>query len=257
MNPPTETRTHPALGLATELACFGAAGLAALALIGWQFEVPILRSPLPGQTPMNPVTAVSLILASASLWALRGAKPEPGMKKFAQVCSLLVAAIGSLKLFSVLTSIGLPLDQVLFQHKLAALPQPNQMAPNTGLALVFLGGALLALSSSTLRARRPAQPLLLATLAMSLVALLGYLLGVRSLYRIASFIPMAANTALALLLLAAGALLTRPDSGVCKFVLSPSSGGVMVRRMLPAAIVVPVVLGWLHLEGQRRERKAE
>jgi PAS domain S-box-containing protein len=250
MNPVTNARTHTALGLATSLACFGAAGTAALALVGWQFDISILRSPLSGHTPMNPVTAVSLILASASLWALRRAQPEPGTKRFAQASALLVVAIGSLKLFSVLTSIGLPLDQVLFQRKLAALPLPNQMAPNTALALVLLGGALIVLSSSTLRVRRLAQPLLLATLAMSLMALFGYVLGARSLYWTASF--MAANTAFALLLLTAGALLTQPDSGVCEFVLSPSPGGIMVRRMLPAAIVVPLALSWLRMAGQRR-----
>jgi len=252
MNPPTKTRTHSALGLATRLACVGAAGTAALALVGWQFEVFILRSVLPGQTPMNPVTAASLILASTSLWVMHRAERETGAKRFAQLCAFFVAAIGSLKLFSVLTGIGLPLDQILFQGKLAALPIPNRMAPNTALALVFLGGALLALSSSARRARWLAQPLLLTTLAMSLLAMFGYLYGARSLYWIASFIPMAVNTAFALLLLAVGALVAQPDSGVCNLLLSPSPGGVMVRRLLPAAIVVPVVLGWLRIHGQRR-----
>lgn len=46
MNPPNKSQTHSALGLAKRLACFGAAGTAALALVGWQFENSILRSPL-------------------------------------------------------------------------------------------------------------------------------------------------------------------------------------------------------------------
>lgn len=251
MNPPTESETHSGLRLATRLACVGAGATAALALVGWQLDLPILRSLVPGHTPMNPVTAVSLVLASTSLWVLHRAETGTGAKRFAQVCALIVAAIGSLKLVSVVTGIAVPLDQILFHSKLAAMPQPNRMAPNTALALMFLGGALLALSSSSSRARRPAQPLLLATLGMSLVALFGYLYGAHSLYWIASFIPMAANTAFALLLLAAGALLAQPDSGACKLLLSPSPGGVMVRRLLPPAIVVPVVLGWLGIQGQR------
>jgi PAS domain S-box-containing protein len=248
MNPPTPIQIHSARGLATRWACLGATGTAALALVGWQFDVPSLRSSLPGQTSMNPVTAVSLILASAALWAER----ESGAKWFVHLCAFVVTAIGSLKLFSMLTGFGLPLDQALFPGKLAALSPPNRMAPNTALALTLLGGGLLALGSRARRARWLAQPLFLATLATSLLAMSGYLFGARPLYGIASFIPMAANTAFALLLLAAGALLAQPDSGVCRLLWSQSPGGVMVRRLLPAAIVVPVVLGWLRIHGQRR-----
>ena len=34
-------------------------------------------------------------------------------------------------------------------------------------------------------------------------------------------------------------------------VIKSKAGGFLIRRLLPAAIIVPIVLGWLRLEGQR------
>src|SRR5690349_7653194 len=63
---------------------------------------------------------------------------------------------------------------------------------------------------------------------------------------------MSIHTAIGLFLLGVAALLTRPDRGLCGVVLSRSSGGVMARRVLPIATLVPLFLGWLRLEAQRR-----
>jgi PAS domain S-box-containing protein len=42
----------------------------------------------------------------------------------------------------------------------------------------------------------------------------------------------------------------RTDGGLMWLLLSKSAAGVMVRRLLPAALVVPMGLGWLQLQGQ-------
>src|SRR4028119_1824664 len=41
------------------------------------------------------------------------------------------------------------------------------------------------------------------------------------------------------------------EEGVRNLAGRSEMGGFLIRRLLPAAIVVPVVLGWLRLEGQR------
>src|SRR3989442_10330441 len=61
---------------------------------------------------------------------------------------------------------------------------------------------------------------------------------------------MSLNTAAALLIAAAGVLWCRPDRGFAALVASPTPGGVLTRRLLPAIIVVPLLLGWLRLAGQ-------
>ncbi len=63
--------------------------------------------------------------------------------------------------------------------------------------------------------------------------------------------PMAVHTAACILALCAGIALARPDSGVVALLRSEGAGGVLARRLLLPAAIVPIVLGYLRLEGQR------
>jgi signal transduction histidine kinase/CheY-like chemotaxis protein/HPt (histidine-containing phosphotransfer) domain-containing protein len=62
---------------------------------------------------------------------------------------------------------------------------------------------------------------------------------------------MALPTAASLFVLGIGILCARPDSGFVSVIVSDHAGGVLARRMLPVAILVPAGLGWLTLSGQR------
>ena len=54
---------------------------------------------------------------------------------------------------------------------------------------------------------------------------------------------MALNTAIAFAILSVGILCARPDRGLMAVVSSTGAGGVMARRLLPAAILIPAVVG--------------
>src|SRR5262249_20311414 len=54
-----------------------------------------------------------------------------------------------------------------------------------------------------------------------------------------------------LCVLGIGILCARPDGGFVSVIVSDHAGGVLARRMLPVAILVPAGLGWLTLSGQR------
>ena len=97
----------------------------------------------------------------------------------------------------------------------------------------------------------PAQLLALMACLASLLALIGYAFGTKALYGFASYIPMALHKALTFIVLSAGLLCARPDRGVMRVLTSDSAGGFMARRLLPAVIFVPVVLGWLRLKGEQ------
>ena len=98
----------------------------------------------------------------------------------------------------------------------------------------------------------PAQFILLIPATIALTSLLGYVYGVGALYGLASYIPMALPTAVAFLVLSLGVLLARPARGLTAVVSTDGPGGVLARRLLPAAILVPAFLGWLGLVSEHR-----
>ncbi len=63
--------------------------------------------------------------------------------------------------------------------------------------------------------------------------------------------PMRLPTALAFVALGVGLLMARPDRGLTALVRADTPGGALVRRLGPAAIVIPIVLAYALLEGVR------
>ena len=224
-------------------------------LVGWTLDVGAFKRVLPGLVAMNPVTAVCFILAGASLWLLRSEEVGQTFRRFAQGAALVVALVGLLKLLQILLGWETGIDQLLFPEKLqseaTSTGLPNRMAPNTALNLFLTGCALLFVDKRTRRGRWPAQYVVLVVVVMSLLAVIGYAYGVEYLYGVASYIPMALHTALTFTAFSAGILCARPERGLMALVISDSTGGVVARRLLPGAILVPAVLGWFQLEGQR------
>jgi signal transduction histidine kinase/DNA-binding response OmpR family regulator/HPt (histidine-containing phosphotransfer) domain-containing protein len=222
----------------------------ALILLGWLLDVALLKTMLPGQVAMNPTTAVAFILAAGALWLAspRTATRGPWIRRAAWAAAGLVVLIGAVTLAGYAIGVNLGLDQVLFRSRLGE----NRIAPNTGLCLVLLGTALLLLESGR-RRYRPAQALALVPTAIALISVIGYLYGVGQLYGLARHIPMALPTAVGFLALGLGILFARPDQGLMRAVTSDEAGGVLARRLLPAAVLVPPVLGGLRLVGERAD----
>src|SRR5215210_3783457 len=46
-------------------------------LLGWHFDIELLRAGLPGRTPVNPATALALLLAACALWMHHQARGGP------------------------------------------------------------------------------------------------------------------------------------------------------------------------------------
>ena len=237
------------------MASFLAILVGCVVLVGWTLDVGVLERVLPGLVAMNPVSAVGFVLAGVSAWLLQEERAGRRARRIARACALVVAVVGLLKLLQMLIGWEFGIDQLLFAKKLeaeaASTGFPNRMAPNTALNFFLLGGALFFLDSRTRRRRWPAQYLALAVVGISVPALVGYLYGVTYLYGVASYIPMALHTALTFVVLSVGLLSARPRRGLMAVVTSRNLGGVVARRLLPAAILVPLALGWLRLRGEQ------
>jgi hypothetical protein len=124
------------------------------------------------------------------------------------------------------------------------------MAPNTALAFVLLATALLTLDVRVAGRWWPAPVLAGAAGLLALLALLGYASGVTSLYGVTRLTQMAVPTATAVAALAIGIACARPLRGVMHLFVADTAGGTVARRLIPAAVFVPLILGALRLAGQ-------
>jgi PAS domain S-box-containing protein len=228
--------------------------IGALVLAGWFFKIETLKRVIPGLVAMNPVTALLFILSGTALLLVRRkADLNARRKMIARSAAGFTAAIGALKLFSLITGWTPGIDQWLFTQQLmdAQTGFLNTMAPNTAFNFLLIGCALLLIDTRTRKGHRPAEFLSTVSAVSALLALIGYAYHVPSFYEVGSLIPMALHTATSFLILAVGILLARADEGIATVFASDTAGGIVARRLLPLAILLPTGLGALTLEGGR------
>jgi diguanylate cyclase (GGDEF)-like protein/PAS domain S-box-containing protein len=160
--------------------------------------------------------------------------------------------IGSLTLSEYLFRINVGIDQLIF-HDLKGshgTSAPGRMSPMTAMVLLTTGLALLLLNWETRRGRRPSQAVSLCAGLIAMMVLSGYIYHAMALTRILFYTQMALHTSIAFSLLSVAVFFARPRSGIAGDLTGEGSGSVMARRFLPAVFLIPVVLGWIRLQGQ-------
>jgi PAS domain S-box-containing protein len=218
------------------------------ALLGWWLEMPVLTHWHLSRVAMNPLTAICFMVSGIGL-AFASLSPDArNGRRFSAACGMMVLSMATLQLLRFFEIADLSLDQWLFAAQLG----DSRMAPNTAASFVVVGLSLLLLDFPLkLWGVSVGEGLAIFTAVVSMVSIVGYTYGAESLYRFSHWIPMAMNTALIFQVISLGLLFARPQRGVMRLVLSPTLGGLMARRLLPFAVIVPGLLGWIRLVGQR------
>lgn len=224
-------------------------GVGLAVLLGWLLRIPQLTSILPGFATMKANTALAFLLAGLSLWLAHIRDKKPWVDWVAKAAAALTTLIGLATLSQYLFDQNFGIDQLLVDDIFSPTAYPGRMAPVTAMNLSMLGVALLILQRQ--RYRWTVELFALGALLASGFALLGYGYGVPSFYDFFPYSSIAIHTALTITFLSLGILFARPEHGIMKMFSSDDVGGEMVRRLMPGAIVVPFVLGWLLLTGER------
>ena len=225
-----------------------AAAIPAAALCGWMFNIDPLKRWLPGQVAMNPATACGLLMLACGVLVMQGRERARSWVILARCAAAVVLIFSGVYLAALFAGGDAGIGRVLFSAKVAQ--EPQTVGLRAALAFIAASSALLLFHAHKRSLLRPCELLGGITAATALLSLLDYAYGrlndVFPLYAV----PMAFPTATAFLLLAAAILLGRVDVGAMRVVFSDTAGGVVARRLLPLAVLGPVVLGALRLLGE-------
>lgn len=94
------------------------------------------------------------------------------------------------------------------------------------------------------------QGLAVVATFICILNLLGHLYGAGDKFIFGVQVAAANNTLIAILLLGGGILLVQADRGLMAVITSGGPGGTAARLLLPAAILVPAVLGWIRWKAE-------
>lgn len=222
-----------------------------LVTLGWFVGPETLRTGLLGRHAVDPTTGVAVLFAGIGLFLLQPIWPGRNPPKWAlpagQLAAGVVTLLGVARLTAHLTGQIFPL---LEQFVPDAAGAPS-MAPTTGFHLFLVGAALLLIDWETPRGDRASQFLVMTPLFVSIVSLLLFAYGLESVAGASRNVPMLLPIAVTFFALCLGILCSFPDRGMMTLVTRQDPGSAIARLLLPAALGIPALLGWLRTLGQR------
>jgi len=260
MNLPNRSRVQGLLTLAgygTVVASF----IAIMVIFGWIFNITLFKQVLPGLVSMKINTAVCLGVLGTSLWYWIWLQKTNQSQRIQSARFLLISAASIAVLTGLLTTLqyvfqaNYGIDELLAKDDTSIIgtSSPGRMAINTAITFIILGLSwlLLGIQRQTNRAFYLLQSLAAAGGLIALLGLLGYAYHVQTFYGLSSYTKMALHTAIGFFLLSISCLLTTADRGWMAEFVSDYAGGVMARRLMLYAILLPLVIGWIILSGFR------
>ncbi len=223
-----------------------------LSFAGWVADLPRLTDWIGDGISIQPNTTIAAMLSGCALLLLTS-----GHRFIAAFSGVTVAAIGGSVLYQYLSGTDLQIDTLLLfgrEWGRTGVLSPGRMGPPGAVSWTLIGIAIVIASLFRMQGSRPRAvvPLLASlTSAIASLSLIGYLYGASTLYAIPTATVIALQTSTFILALSLGLMLAIPEYGPMRLFSDPGPAGLLVRRILPALIVVPVVLGFLRLIGEQ------
>lgn len=218
--------------------------VSALGLVVWPHHVGILDGNLPVTSVPGRAAEWGMLIAGLALWLQRTPSVAAGQRDIRRHLARLLSAVVCL-----IGLVALTAPQVTAA---VGFMQETPMGTNSALVFCLLGVALLLLDTTTSRGRRPTEIMVILVALVTMAALFGYAYRVSELYTVRDSYPMVPRTAILGFLLAMALLCARPSAGVMALATSVSFGGTLLRRLLPASMLMLFAMGWLRLESERR-----
>lgn len=239
--------SHPVRHSGKFAAWFG--GVAAVAgmltLAGWAFHLPRLTA-WDNRVAQMPNNAIGVVAAGVGLicWSLY-------FKRVSAALGAFVALLAIATLFEHATGIDLGIDRlVLFREwGQRGTVMPGRMGVPGSLSLMIIGGALVLRNFR--RTERVGVTGGILAMGIASLSLIGYVFRADPLFAIPRLTTVALQTSLMVFCLGAGLVASVVDRPPLRDLFDDSAAALLVRRALPGILLIPILLGWLSLQGQR------
>lgn len=217
-----------------------------LLALNWILGRDALAGVAPDPARMRPSSTLAFLFIGSALWLLLPEQAGALARAGGRALAALTIILGTVALAQHLLGVDLRLEWWLSGGHAAARSVP----PSSAIGFLLLGTALLLLDVER-HGVRPAQWLAIAAGLLGMMTAVGYVYGVGFLYGPQAYTRMTVSTALLLVVAATGILFARPGVGLMTIAASETTGGMLLRRLLPTAVLLPLFLGWLRLIGLR------
>lgn len=225
-----------------------------LVLAGWQTDSIILKKVFPLTVAMNPMAAVAFLFSGCSFLLLLQQNKSIKQRRVAMLLAMLIILIATLRIAATFNLFDAGIDRLLFTEKIAATiynGKPSFITINTAVAFLLIGIALLCMVWERVKTL---QWFVLPVTAIGLLSVIGYSYHISSFYSETSFVPMSMHSGICFFVLSIAMLFANSNKGYMAEVTHLHAGGKAARLLLPAALLVPSVLGYFVLNGVLHER---
>lgn len=221
--------------------------IAAAVMAGWLLRVLTLTSWLSGQvtTKFNAGLCLLLLGTAVILLASRGARARP----VAFALALAVLAVAGATVLEHLSGIDFGIDQAVVRDTSSA-PYPGRFAVQTGVAFMFAAAAIL-LIGRRFRGVGFTELLALVVGLVGVTSLLGHMYGASPLLDLGSAAQISLPASIVLTLLSLSLIGIDGDHAIVRLMWDRGMPGQVMRRFVPAALIVVPAGAWLRLVGEQ------
>lgn len=224
---------------------------AILFLLGWTFYLWLPKSILPYLLYIEPNQALCFILVGITLW-LHCHKQHPIIYHLGLLCAATVFLLGTLTLFEYFFHITLGIDQGIIRLSTDldknAIEPLGRMTPFSAVNFTLLGFSLFFLNNKTL-SNNVHQVIVSIVVFLTFFGILGHI------YRLENtshffgipdqYSQMPIPTLFLFLLPSLGIIALTSNQGILSILSSHHSGGILARRLIPPAIILPIIVSYI------------